>query len=156
MARYFIFLVLFFTGFVSAVLVGGGNILPYLDLPSFIVVGLFPFLFVSVLFGFREMKAAYATALQKEPEADRVSKALVFFNVYGSAIWVMGMVSVLIGLIGMLRNLEDPSAIGPNMALALLSIHYSGILYLLVVLPFVFILRKKRKAQPMEEDGRAV
>ena len=36
-----------------------------------------------------------------------------------------GFVGVLIGLVQMLQNLEDPSAIGPAMAMALLSLLYA-------------------------------
>jgi hypothetical protein len=151
MVRYLLSLLVFLAGFVFTVVLVGGSLLPYLDLPTFITVWLFPFLFVSVLFGFREMKAAYATVWQKEPDADRISKAQVFFNAFGTAIWIMGMISVLIGVIGMLQTLESRDAIGPNIALALLSIHYSGILYLTAVLPFTLLLKKKQKAQSAEE-----
>jgi flagellar motor component MotA len=151
MFRYLLSLLVFLAGFVFAVLVAGQSFLPLIDLPTLIVVGLIPFLFVSVLFGFKEMKAAYTTALQKEPDADRVTKSQGFFNIFGSAIWIMGMVSVIIGFIGMLSHLDDTPSIAPNMALALVSIFYSGILYLAVVFPFTLMLKKKRKAQSEEE-----
>jgi len=156
MIRYLLALVVFFAGFVSTVLLSGWSIIPLLDLPTFITVGVVPFLFTSVLFGFREMKAAYATALQKEPDADRILKSRNFFNVFGTTIWVMGMISAVIGIIGMLSNLEDKASIGPNMALALSSIHFSAILYLAAVLPFTLLLKKKHKAQSDEEDRRVV
>jgi flagellar motor component MotA len=151
MIRYLISVLVFLAGFAFAVLLTGNSLLPLLDLPTFITVGLVPFLFVSVLFGFKEMKAAYTTALQKEPDADRVSKSLGFFNIFGATIWIMGMVSVIIGIIGMLQNLENRASIGPNMALSMLSIFYSGLLYLAAVFPFLLMLKKKRKTQPEEE-----
>jgi chemotaxis protein MotA len=128
----------------------------YIDIPTFFMVGLIPFLLVSVLFGFRKMKAAYITALQKEPDVDRISKSQVFFNAFGAAIWIMGMIGTLIGFVEILEDAEDRSYIGPNMALALLSIYYSGILYLTTVLPFTLLLKKKQKAQSAEEDRRVV
>jgi flagellar motor component MotA len=151
MLRYWISLLVFLAGFVLAVLLTGQSFLPLMDLPNFITVGLVPFLFVSVLFGFNEMKMAYKTALQKEPDADSISKSKGFFNVYGSIIWIMGMVSVIVGFIGLLANLEDRASIGPNMALALVSIFYSGLLYLGAVFPFNLMLKKKQKAQLREE-----
>ena len=39
-----------------------------------------------------------------------------------------GLVGTVIGLVNMLANLNDPSAIGPAMAVALLSILYGVIL----------------------------
>jgi Flagellar motor component len=154
MVRYLLSLLVFFAGFVFTILVAGQSLFPFLDIPTFITVGVVPFLFTSVLFGFREMKAAYKTALQKEPDAGRVSKSKGFFNVLGAAIWIMGMVGVITGVIGMLSSLEDRAAIGPNMALALLSIFYSGILYLAAVFPFTLLLKKKMKAQSEEMDRR--
>jgi len=147
MSKYWISLLVFLAGFVFAIFLTGQSFLPLMDLPSFITVGLVPFLFVSVLFGFREMKAAYRTALQKEPDADCVLKSQGFFNVFGSTIWIMGIVGVILGFIGLLANLEDKENIGPNMALALVSIFYSGLIYLAAVFPFALMLKKKLKAQ---------
>lgn len=46
-----------------------------------------------------------------------------------------GMVGTLIGLVIMLQNMEDPSAIGPAMAVALLTTLYGALLANLVALP---------------------
>ena len=40
----------------------------------------------------------------------------------------MGMIGTLIGLVAMLLNMSDPSAIGPSMAVALLTTMYGAIL----------------------------
>lgn len=47
-----------------------------------------------------------------------------------------GMIGTLIGLINMLGNLDDPSAIGPAMAVALLTTMYGSILANLFCIPF--------------------
>jgi len=154
MKRYVISLLVFLAGFCLATIVSGGDLMNFVDIPTFFLVGLLPFLLVSVLFGFREMKAAYTTALQKEPDVDRISKAQVFFNAFGTAIWIMGMIGVLNVFVIILANLGDESKIGPNIALALLSIHHSCTLYLITVLPFTLLLKKKQKAQSAEEDRR--
>jgi len=51
--------------------------------------------------------------------AHRVFTHLADFTVAG------GVIGVLIGLVQMLRNLSDPTAIGPAMAVALLSLLYA-------------------------------
>lgn len=48
----------------------------------------------------------------------------------------MGMIGTLIGLVIMLQNLSDPSAIGPAMAVALLTTFYGAILANVVANPF--------------------
>lgn len=47
----------------------------------------------------------------------------------------MGLIGTLIGLVTMLGNLEDPSTIGPSMAVALLTTFYGALLANLVFLP---------------------
>jgi len=53
----------------------------------------------------------------------------------------LGMLGTVIGLIGMLANLEDKSSIGPNMALALVTTLYGSIGANLLTTPFSSKLR---------------
>ena len=53
------------------------------------------------------------------------------------------MIGTLIGLVQMLRNLDDPSTIGPAMAIALITTFYGAILGNLVFLPMAVKLRNK-------------
>ncbi|MDR1576031.1 MAG: MotA/TolQ/ExbB proton channel family protein [Treponema sp.] len=46
-----------------------------------------------------------------------------------------GMLGTVVGLIGMLQNLEDKSAIGPNMALALVTTLYGSMVANMVLIP---------------------
>ena len=48
----------------------------------------------------------------------------------------LGMLGTVIGLIGMLKNLEDKSALGPNMAVALITTLYGSILANLFFIPW--------------------
>lgn len=50
------------------------------------------------------------------------------FDQLGSFAGAMGMIGTLIGLVAMLLNMADPSAIGPSMAVALLTTMYGAIL----------------------------
>ena len=47
----------------------------------------------------------------------------------------MGMIGTLIGLVQMLANMSDPKAIGPAMAIALLTTMYGAILANVICLP---------------------
>jgi len=47
----------------------------------------------------------------------------------------MGLIGTLIGLVTMLGNLDDPSTIGPSMAVALLTTFYGALLANLLFLP---------------------
>ena len=60
---------------------------------------------------------------------------IVTVNLWGSLAPGIGMVGTLIGLISMLRNMEDKSALGPNMAMALVTTFYGAMMANLLLLP---------------------
>ncbi len=57
------------------------------------------------------------------------------FRFMGTTAPSMGMIGTLIGLVQMLRTLDDPAAIGPAMAVALLTTLYGAILAFMVFNP---------------------
>ena len=63
----------------------------------------------------------------------REGKAL--FDNIGRYAPAFGMIGTLIGLVIMLKNMDDPAAIGPAMAVALLTTLYGAVLANLVALP---------------------
>jgi chemotaxis protein MotA len=48
----------------------------------------------------------------------------------------LGMLGTVVGLIGMLQNLDDKASIGPNMALALVTTFYGSVVANLLMIPF--------------------
>ena len=60
----------------------------------------------------------------------------------------MGLIGTLIGLVTMLGNLDDPSTIGPSMAVALLTTFYGALLANLVFLP---LAAKRENISYLEE-----
>jgi len=60
----------------------------------------------------------------------------------------MGMIGTLIGLVNMLQNLEDPSSIGPAMAVALLTTFYGAVMANIVFIPIA-----KKLEERSEEDS---
>ena len=53
----------------------------------------------------------------------------------------LGMLGTVVGLISMLRNLDDKSSIGPNMALALVTTFYGSMIANLILIPISGKLR---------------
>ncbi|MDR3312142.1 MAG: motility protein A [Spirochaetaceae bacterium] len=68
-------------------------------------------------------------------------------NYWGSIGPGYGMMGTVIGLIGMLRNLEDKSSLGPNMAVALVTTLYGSLMVNWIIGPF----SKKLGAQNASE-----
>lgn len=54
----------------------------------------------------------------------------------------MGLIGTLIGLVQMLGNLDDPSTIGPSMAVALLTTFYGAVLSNMVLMPLAAKLER--------------
>jgi chemotaxis protein MotA len=65
----------------------------------------------------------------------RHSSKIGVVNMWGTLAPGLGMLGTVIGLIGMLANLEDKSALGPNMAVALITTLYGSIIANLVMIP---------------------
>jgi chemotaxis protein MotA len=59
----------------------------------------------------------------------------------------LGMLGTVIGLIGMLKNLEDKSALGPNMAVALITTLYGSMMANLVFIPMAGKLKNQDAAE---------
>ncbi|MCW4631271.1 MULTISPECIES: flagellar motor protein PomA [Marinomonas] len=57
------------------------------------------------------------------------------FKAFGDVGPAMGMIGTLVGLVQMLANMDDPKAIGPAMAIALLTTLYGAMLANMVCLP---------------------
>jgi chemotaxis protein MotA len=65
------------------------------------------------------------------------------FNEMGKYAPAFGMVGTLIGLVQMLANLDDPSSIGPAMAVALLTTFYGAVAANVLFLPMVTKLDRR-------------
>ncbi|MFQ5515189.1 MAG: motility protein A [Myxococcota bacterium] len=72
------------------------------------------------------------------------------FRFMASTAPAMGMIGTLIGLVNMLQSLDDPSSIGPAMAVALLTTFYGAVLAFLIFGP----IADKLEARTREEIFR--
>jgi chemotaxis protein MotA len=63
----------------------------------------------------------------------------------------MGLIGTLVGLVQMLGKLEDPSTIGPSMALALLTTFYGALLGTMVLTPLATKLEKRMDDDMMQK-----
>lgn len=59
----------------------------------------------------------------------------------------LGLIGTVIGLVQMLQNMSDPSAIGPSMAVALITTFYGAVLANLVFLPMAGKLKHRSKEE---------
>lgn len=77
--------------------------------------------------------------LERLDEGQRIYKAI------GDAAPAFGMIGTIVGLVQMLSSMDDPSTIGPAMAVALLTTLYGAVIANLIALPIADKLSTKGK-----------
>ncbi|MBN1847726.1 MAG: MotA/TolQ/ExbB proton channel family protein [Deltaproteobacteria bacterium] len=74
------------------------------------------------------------------------------FTTIGTFAPALGMIGTLIGLVQMLQTMEDPSTIGPAMAVALLTTFYGALLANILCLPIAGKLRNRSSEEVMIKE----
>ncbi|HSH36596.1 flagellar motor protein [Schnuerera sp.] len=74
------------------------------------------------------------------------------FETMGTYSPAFGMIGTLIGLINMLKHIDDPSTIGPNMSVALVTTFYGSILANVVFLPLSRKLKIRSKSEVLVKE----
>lgn len=77
----------------------------------------------------------------------RHSKGQKIFTAMGTYSPAFGMIGTLIGLIKMLQNLDDPTGIGPGMALAMITTFYGTLFANLLFLPMAGKLKHRSEEE---------
>lgn len=72
---------------------------------------------------------------------DRHGKVIGFWEKWAEMGPAWGMIGTLIGLVNMLKTLDDPSSIGPNMAVALLTTLYGSLIANWLCIPVSYKLK---------------
>jgi chemotaxis protein MotA len=101
------------------------------------------------------IRALMETELNQMQE--RHSGKVAILNMWGSLAPAVGMMGTVIGLIGMLKNLEDKAALGPNMALALITTFYGALVANFMMIPWSGKLKTydalETKVKEMQIEG---
>jgi chemotaxis protein MotA len=74
------------------------------------------------------------------------------FTSMGTYAPAFGMIGTLIGLVMMLATMQDPSTIGPSMAIALITTFYGAVLANLIFLPIAGKLKTRSKQEIMVKE----
>ena len=82
----------------------------------------------------------------------RHSSNIKIFEQVGGFSGAMGMIGTLIGLVAMLLNMSDPSAIGPSMAVALLTTLYGAMIGNIIGSPVANILSIRDADEALEKQ----
>ncbi len=74
------------------------------------------------------------------------------FTTMGTFAPALGMIGTLIGLVQMLQSMDDPSSIGPAMAVALLTTFYGSLMANLICIPLAGKLKARSKEEMLEKE----
>jgi chemotaxis protein MotA len=78
---------------------------------------------------------------------ERHNEGKSIFDTMGTLAPAFGMIGTLIGLVAMLRQLDDPDTIGPSMGVALITTLYGSLLANLICIPIAKKLKLKSKEE---------
>lgn len=84
--------------------------------------------------------------------AARHGNGAQILDTLGAIAPAMGMVGTLIGLVQMLQNMSDPAAIGPAMAVALLTTFYGSVLANVLFIPMAGKLKTRSKTEVLQKN----
>jgi chemotaxis protein MotA len=79
--------------------------------------------------------------IEIEKLQDRHGKKQAVFDLWALVLPATGMWGTVMGLIGMMKNLNDPSSVGPQMSIALITTLYGSIMSNSIAIPVAKILR---------------
>jgi chemotaxis protein MotA len=97
---------------------------------------------------------AIETIMDTEVEfiRERHQSGADIFSTMGTFAPALGMIGTLIGLVQMLQSMDDPNAIGPAMAVALLTTFYGSIVANLLCMPVAGKLRARSKEETLVKE----
>jgi len=143
MKRYWFSILILAAGLILLILLNDIPLMLFLDLPGFIIAIATPFLFVTILFGFKNTHRAFSIFRKNENGHDALQAAHTFFKVYSKATCISAVIAVISGGIGIMANLDDKTSIGPCLALALISMFYCGVVQLAIIMPHTVFINKQ-------------
>lgn len=85
-------------------------------------------------------------------EADAQCRSVIVLRKAAETAPAMGLIGTLVGLVQMLRQLDQPSAIGPGMAVALLTTFYGAVLGHMVFAPLAGKLERQNAADALANE----
>ncbi len=138
-----------FIGFILLAIVLGGNLTHFIDIPSVLIVAGGCFSMALMSFTISEIASAFLHAFGVPGNKEELELSSYFWECMIRNLLLVGVLGTAIGLVQMLAYLSDPNAIGPSVAVAILTTLYGIIVAAIFPLP-AYIMIKKRIAIEFE------
>jgi len=113
----------------------------FLDLYAFLIVIVSPFIFMGILYGWKNIISAFSVISGNYDKKGLLS-AKTFFEIYGITVFLIAFVASVLSFIALLKY-QTREEFGPAIALIAESFLYAGIINLVIVIPYKIIIKKK-------------
>lgn len=108
-----------------------------IDIPSFVISIIVPYILATVVFGFTCMREAYRSPFDTSASRAELARARAFFRGLTRYIIAWAVFAIVAGFIGLLINAaQNTAVIGLNIAVCILSALYASVIPILFVIPF--------------------
>lgn len=102
--------------------------------------------------GYEAQFIAETLERERDRALERLEEGQSIFKAMGDSAPAFGMIGTLVGLVQLLQTMDDPSTIGPSMAVALLTTLYGALIANLVCLPIHDKLARKLKFEEVSSS----
>ena len=134
---YFIFLILCIGLLILGIVFTGAIIGLYLNFPAIVIVVLLPSFAVIGAFGFSTFLRSFRLAFAgTNATVKQLKTGVALFAAFGRCLLLTGVITSMIGLIGMLGDLREAHELGRAIAISLVTLFYALILIFIVTIPF--------------------
>ncbi len=125
----------------------GFVIIALYDLPSLLFVLLSYVTLIIMTKSFNEFKYGVKVVLDKEELSDekKLEESIALFKLFAKSSFVISILGIILGVVSIVYNISEPSAIGPAFAVVLLIPLYNVILDLVFTFPIRYKLEKMRR-----------
>ncbi len=137
---------------------GKSDVATFADAGTLAVVGLGTLALLIASFGPDGIQSAFMAFSRRKLTPERTAQAAAFFRLAAVYALACGFLAALIGMVIILTNMDDPSALGPALAMVLLGQIYGAVLALLALVAATIVVRRESGATvtpPLDQVSRS-
>ena len=113
----------------------------FLDLRAVLIVIISPLIFMCIFYGFKNIRTAFSIISKNYDKKDLLC-VKTFFEIYGITVFLVAFIASVLSFIALLRY-QTREEFGPAILLIAISFLYAGIINLVIVIPYLIIIKKK-------------
>jgi len=146
--RFFLHMLVLILFIIATIFMTGLGLWLYTDIASFLLGIICPYIIISFIFTPNEQIQFTREIFKPVGNRDKkvLERAINYFKSFKSILLSSAVVWTIMGTIGILANLEDTSAIGPNFAVALIVPFYVSLFLILLIEPLKAAAEKNLKS----------